>query len=249
MTEQPSSAAPMTESARLAGIFWEPRPVFADLADRPRWLVPILLLTVLTLAYLISFSRIVGWDTYLEQQMSRRTQAGERLAQLSPEQREVVMDAQIKVVRVMAYVSGVLGVAGSALAVAAVLLGVFRLFGGVSIRFRQVFSIVSYSFLPSGLKTILSLLVLFLKDPADFNLTNPLPSNPGFFLDPSGASAWMRTLATAADVFTIWVLLLAALGLSAAAGKKMTFGRALWLVLLPWLAFTLGSAALAAAFA
>jgi hypothetical protein len=234
MTEQQSPSTSLREAGRLAGIFWEPRPVFQDLAARPRFWVPLIILTVLSVAYLVSYSRVVGFENMIRRQI----EVNPRTAQLPPEQRERAMEMGLKIAVPMAYVSGVLAFAVSALVIAGILLGSVNLLGGAKVRYRQAFSITCYSFLPSGLATILAMVVMFMKDPADFDLQHPLPLNLAAVLDKSAVGNFVYSLAGSLDLFSIWVMLLLALGFSTAAGK-MSFGKAFMLVVVPWAVFVL----------
>jgi hypothetical protein len=50
------------------------------------------------------------------------------------------------------------------------------------------------------------------------------------------------------DLFTIWGILLTAVGLKAAAGKRLSFGGALFAVALPWAVLVLFGASMAGLF-
>lgn len=65
-------------------------------------------------------------------------------------------------------------------------------------------------------------------------------------MDPDQSSKFLYTLASQFDVFTIWVMLLIATGIKAAGGKRISFGGALFSVMLPWVVYVLGRAGLAA---
>ncbi|MFB3778436.1 MAG: YIP1 family protein [Bryobacteraceae bacterium] len=236
-----SAPAPssMSEVGRLAGIFWEPRPVFQDLAARPRFWVPLILMTLLSVVLVAAFSRIVGFEAMARRQID----ASPRTAEMPAEQRERAIQMGMRFAVPSAYGGAAIGFTVMALVVAGVLLGSVNLFGGVKLRYPQAFSITCYSFLPSGLGTILALVVLLLKDPADFDLQNPLPLNLGAFLDRSAVGGFLHSLAGSIDLFSFWVILLLALGFSTAA-RKMPFGKALVLVLLPWGAYVLVKSAL-----
>jgi hypothetical protein len=231
----------MSEAGRLTGIFWEPKPVFQDLAARPRFWAPLIILTILSMVYMVSFSRVVGWESMIGRQM----QTNARIQEMPAEQRERAIQQGMAIAVPMAYGGAVVGMALSSLLIAAVLLGVMNLMGGAGLRFRQAFSITCYSFLPSALATILALVIMFLKNPEDFDLQNPLPLNLGAFLSSPDTAAWLKAVARSVDLFTIWVMLLMALGFSTAAGKKLPFGKALALIVLPWAVFVLISAGLA----
>ncbi len=229
MTEQALQPSGMSEMARLVGVVWEPKPVFEDLAERPRFWVPLILLTVLSMAFLLVFGQRVGFESTTRRQL----ESNSRIQQMPAEQREAVIAQSLSITSKTAYIGGTVGVALSSLVIAAVLLGMFNLLGGVRLKFRQAFSITCYSFIPSVFSTIGMFIVMLLKDPADFDLKNPLPVHLGAFLDPQTTAKWLYAFASSFNVFTIWIMLLLALGFSVAA-KKMRFGKALTLVVIPW---------------
>lgn len=232
MTDPVTEAKSMSEWQRIVGIFWEPRPVFEDLAVRPRWWVPLILMTVLAVGYVSTFSRLVGWESFMRQQIQSNT----RTQQLSVEQQERIIQQQVKFASVAGYGGSVVGVAVSTLLIAAVLLGVFNLLGGTRLLYKQAFSITCYSFLPTALSTIMAWVVMLLKDPSDFDLQNPHVLNVGAFLDPNTTAKWVHSLASSVDAFSIWVMLLLAIGFSAAA-KNLRFAKSLTLVLSAWVVF------------
>jgi hypothetical protein len=243
MADQAEQVGSMSEAGRIAGIFWEPRPVFEDLAERPRWWVPLILLTALSLVLVVTLSRVVGWESVLRQQM----ESNSRLAQMPAEQRERGIEMGLKFASISGYVGAAVGVTVSTLLIAAVMLGSLNLLGGAKLKYRQAFSVTCYSFLPTGLSTIMIMVVMFLKDPAEFSLQNALPVHLGAFLNPQTTVKWLYTLASSFNLFTIWVILLMALGLSVAS-RKLTFGKSLTLVALPWAVFVLLTCAVTAMF-
>jgi hypothetical protein len=90
---------------------------------------------------------------------------------------------------------------------------------------------------------ILAIVVMFLKNPDDFNLLNPLAFNLGAFLEPPPATGkFLYSLLKSFDLFTFWTIALEAVGISVAA-KKISFSKALMLVVVPWLVWTLVSSA------
>jgi hypothetical protein len=86
---------------------------------------------------------------------------------------------------------------------------------------------------------------MFLKNPDDYNVQNPLAFNLGAFFDPNSGSKFVYSLASSLDLFVIWTILLMATGLKAAAGKKLTFTGAMVAVVAPWAIVVIGKAAIA----
>lgn len=224
----------MSEPGRLTGIFWDPKAVFRDLAARPRWWTPILLLTALALLFNYVFSRLVGWGAFLARELA----SNPRTAELSPDQIDKLVRMQAGFVGIFAYAAALLATAVVVTLVAAILLFLFRTIGAPDLNFRQALSITSYSWLPMVLYQLLALVVLCLADPRDFNLKNPLPFNAGWFLDPSSLPAWLVSLASSVDLFSFWVMALLALGFSVTT-KKMRYGKALAGIFSLWLVYVL----------
>ncbi len=229
MTPEPAPAKPLGELQRLSGVLFEPKTTFADVAARPRWWVPLLLLIVAALALTYCFSQRVGWDSLLRQQMS----ANERFQQLPVERQESLVEQQVRMVSVLGYVGATAGIPIYALALAAVAAVVFKVFLGSKCSFRQVFALTSYSLLPGILSTGLTILVMYLKNPEDFNLQNPLVFNLAAWL-PGDIPRWLQSAAASIDLFSLWTLLLLATGLSVADGK-VSWGRSAAWLLAVWL--------------
>jgi hypothetical protein len=234
----------MGEFSRIVGVFFEPSKTFRDIAERPTWIVPMILVILAVMGIITAESQHIGWDRIFRHQMETNS----RLQQMPADQREQTLAMQEKFASVGGYVFALIGVPVSDLIIAAVLLGIAGGLMGGGMRFKQVFAVVSYSGLPGVLTAILTVVVIFLKNPDDFNMQNPLAFNLGAFMDPNTSSKFLYSLAGSLDLFVLWMIVLMATGLKAAAGKKLTFTGALVAVLLPWAIVVLGKAAIAGAF-
>jgi hypothetical protein len=234
----------MGEASRLAGVFFEPAKTFEDVAARPRFWVPMILLIVFGLIYTGLFSQHVGWDRMIRHQM----ETSSRTAQLTPEQREAQLAISTKFAPVVGYFIVLVGIPVTWLIWAAVLLGIVKGIMSVPLRFKQVFAIVIYAGLPGLIFMALAIAVMFMKSPDDFNLQNPLVFNPGAFMDPATSSKFLYSLASSLDLFRLWTLVLIGIGLKAAAGRKLSMGGAMAAVFIPWAIWTLCSSALAGIF-
>ncbi len=238
MEEQTAQPESMGEIGRLTGIIWEPKPVFENLAARPRWWAPIILLTILAVVFIFNFSRRVGWEGYVRQQIDKQAQTNPQMAQMSPEQRERAISLSTTIAKYGGLGGSLVGVTISTLLIAAIMLGSLNLLGGAGLKFREAFSVTSYSFLPSAISSVLALVVMLLKNPEDFDLQNPLPTNLGAFLSTQTTPKWLIALAGSFDLFVFWIMLLMALGFSVFA-KRLSFGKSLTLVLIPWAVYVL----------
>jgi hypothetical protein len=232
--------AGMGEFSRIVGVFFEPGKTFADIAQRPSWIVPMILMILAMIGATVALSQHIGWERIIRQQ----DEASAQIRNMAPEQRERTMALQMKLAPAMGYTFGIVGVPIYAIVVAAVLLGITSMMSA-GLRFKQVFAVVVYGSLPRAISALLMIVVVFLKNPDEFNMRNPTAFNVGAFLDPNYVSKFAYALATSLDLFAIWTILLLATGLKAAAGKKLTFAGALVAVVAPWAVWVLGTAVIA----
>jgi hypothetical protein len=206
-----------------------------------------MLLTVLFgLIFCAVVGQRIGWDNITQQAMEKK------MATMSQEQRDAVAknaDLTKKITVVGAYTVAVIGPPIGYLIAALVLLGIVAGILSAPVKFKQVFAVLSYAGLVGVLQAALMVVVVFLKkNPADFDIQHPLAFNAGALMDPNGPHKFLFALASALDVFTLWRVLLVAVGLKAAAGKKLSFGGALFAVLLPWAVLVLIGATFAGMF-
>ena len=220
------------EFDRLTGVLFDPKATFPDIVARPRWWVPVALLTVLTLSFLAVFDRLGGWEPFFHQQLDRN----ERVQQLPVEQRERILEQQLRIVPIIGYIQGTVGVALFAVVLAGILLFVFNILAGQNLEFRKLFAVTCYSLLPLGVNSVLALVVFLIKGPEDFDLQNPVATNVGAFLDPGQVPSWVVSVASSIDIVSFWVVLLLATGI-AAAGRRLAWNRAFGWMLGTWMAW------------
>jgi Yip1 domain len=216
-----------SEISRLAGVFFSPKSTFPDIVRRPRWWVPMILIAIVSTTFIAMFTQRVGWERTVRTGIERSSRA----EQMSREQREQMIALTTKVTGYVAYVSPV--IAGvSIVVIAAILMFIFNTLLGGDLKFGSMMGIVSYSFLPNLLSGLLAIMVMYLKEPEDFDIQHPLMFNVGSFL-PDGTSKGLVALGTSFDLFSFWVIALMAIGIHAAARKIGTV-KAFIAILFPW---------------
>lgn len=246
MTPQMTSAPPpvpqpMSEASRLVGVFVSPKSTFPDIARRPRWWIPMILLGIMSTIVIVSFTRHVGWERTVRQSIEQNP----RLDQLPAQQRELAIVNGTRVASFIGYVAGVLG-AISIVVVSAVLIFLFNVLLSADMKFHSMMGIVAYSFLPTLLSGALTLLVMFMKEPEDFDIQRPLAFNLGAFL-PDGTARWAVVGASSFDLFTFWIIALLAIGVSSSV-RKLSFAKALVTILIPWVVVLILRVGVTAAF-
>jgi hypothetical protein len=228
-----TAAAPertkMGELGRLTGVIWSPGEAFQDIARRPGGWIPLAINIVLSLVVIYSFTQRVGWERFMRHQIEISSRAQNMPA--AEKEQQIAQGARFAPIG--AYVFSVVGIPLMAVITAGVLLVVFRTFLGSEITFRQTFGIVSYAWIPLAISGLLTLAVMLLKNPEDFDLQYPTLTSVGAFLDPLTTPKWLLSLGTSLDVFTFWILVLLATGF-AAATRKISWSTCLACVVGPW---------------
>jgi hypothetical protein len=194
----------------------------------------LLLLCLLSLVITYLFGQRVGWRGFIEKQLAKSS----RVQQLPPERREEILEQQTKLAPIIGYVLGPVAIVVVALVIAGVLMGVFDGIAGAGLNFGTSLAIVSHAWMPGVVAQLLGILILFVKDPSTVDIENLVASNPGAVLS-EGTPVWLVKLASSFDLFSIWTILLLALGFSVARPRKLSFGRALGLVVVLWVAYVL----------
>jgi hypothetical protein len=224
----------MSEPARLTGVYFSPGAAMADVAARPqRWWIPLILFIVVQMVYMNLYGSRVGWERTVRQQI----ESSSRYEQMTPEQREQGLRMGVKMAGIMSYGGVAIGVPVVALVMAGVLMFALNLMGSKS-SFKQSFSIVAYSMMIGVLVQLLAIGVMFLKNPEDFDIRNPLAFNAGALVS-STAPKWLASLAGSLDVFSFWSMAVLAFGY-AATSKKMTWGKAFCGILALWAVYVVG---------
>jgi hypothetical protein len=247
MSTSPVVAVEVPESSnaigRMFGALFSPQKTFESIARRPTWLPPVILASLLALAVVALFSHRVGWRSYLDKQVANSS----RFQQLSPEQQRQTMEAQLKYAPRFAYGEVIIAPVAGALLLAGILLGVFNGLGGTRLNFKTSLGIVSYSWMPNVISGLLGIVVLLVKDPATIDLQNLVASNAGAFLA-DNSPKWLVAMLTPVDIFSFWVMILLAVGYSAAAPKKLSTVKAFAWIFSLWVVYVLVRVGVTAAF-
>ncbi len=146
------------------------------------------------------------------------------MAKMPPEQREMSAKISLYVTEGVFLASPVMVLAMAAI-VAVVLWGTINFVFGGKATFGGVFAVWFFANLPSVIKSLLGVLVLFAGGaPESFNIKNFAPTNLGAFLNPLETNKALYELASSLDAITIWSLVLMGIGVAAVAGVKRSSG-------------------------
>jgi Yip1 domain len=223
---------PINHIGRLVGVFFSPGKTFADIAKRPSWIAPVLVMSIVGLLVGFVMNQKVDW----RQVASKRIEESSRASQLSAEQKEQQLAISAKISPPIAYCIGLLAPILLTLIVGGVMLGAFNLLGGAGTNYRTSMAIVSHAYFVTILSSLLFILILFIKPADTIDLDNPVATNIGALL-PDGTAKWLDKLASAIDIFSFWVIALLGIGFAATNTKKLKTGSAIGIVLAVWAAY------------
>lgn len=233
--------AKISPVGRVLGVFFSPKPTFEDIARKPSWLLPLILMAILGVAMGVAMNQRVNWHEFQAQQLEKNP----RSAQLTAEQKQQSIEMGAKLAPYFVYVGSVGAPIIGALIVAGLLLLAYNVMAGAGVNYSQAFGIVAHAYLPMIINSLLFLVVLFLKDPMTIDFQNPVATNVATFL-PEGVPKWLDAAGKNIDIFVLWSTLLMAMGFAAANPRKLKGGRSyriafgmlvVWIVLRMGLAF------------
>jgi len=215
----------LSEPQRLINTFIAPKRTFEDLKRNASWWVPWLLGAILSVVFAVIALQKIDLGRFIQQQIDRSPSAQRRLENLTPEQRAAGIEIQKKVTKGIFYAFPVFSLIRGLL-IAAVLMAVFNFMLGAEVPFSRAMGVVFYAYVPFVVVYTILLIVSMLvsADPNTIDLANPMPTNPGFFMDPTG-NQFIYTFASALDIFNIWTAILLGLGFAtASSNRKPTAG-------------------------
>ncbi len=200
----PESRA-MSGFQRVWSVYFDPSKAFADIAQRPSWMVPLVVLIVVAI-----FTSVLSGPMRIQEAVDRIDQNPRLTAQQKEEIRETIEDRSGRpVMKLLSYLIGpVVGVFIYILAVSAVLYFGGNVLMGGDAPFKRVLSVFSYSSLVAIPASIIKVPLMLVKK--SVNVQTSLAA-----LMPSGSddSVAFKILAKF-DIFTIWQIALVALGLA-----------------------------------
>lgn len=248
-TSAPSVSAPETQAAispvgRIIGTFCSPKPTFEDIARRPSWVAPLILLTVIGLGMNIVLVQKADWRSFAEEQLN----SSPRGQQIPADQKEIAIERSAKANQYFCYVRGVTGTPFLALVLALIYWGAFALIGGARLTLGKSFSVIAFAMLPGGIRELLGIPILLLKDPSTLgNPYNFIGSNPGAYMSVSDPK-WLTALASSLDIFVLWSCVLTAIGFHFMDPKKVPMSKSIGIVASVYVFFTLLGTTIASVF-
>jgi Yip1 domain len=230
----PEAQASVGSFGRMVGVITSPTKTFADIAQRPSWVVPLLLMCLLSVGVGGLIGQKTDWRGFFERQMAKNS----RFDNMSQDQKENILQAQMKWAPPMSYGIGAFFIVVGSLVLALIYWGSFNLFCGAGLRFGQGFAITVHAFVPTIISSILAIIILLIKPRGDIDPEHFLATSLSAFL-PDDAPHWMEVLGQSLELFWIWCIALVAVGFAAANPRKVKKGTAFGIVFGLWIIWVL----------
>lgn len=229
----PPAPAPEPKNSfeRIAGVFFAPAETFADIARKPDFLIPLLVILVIGYATTFMVMPHLDWDAMIAQQ-----------AEMVQKKNPNVSDADLAqmgrfttaIAKVAAYIGPLLVLVGY-LIIALVVWGACRMMGGQG-DFKQAFSSTLYAHFPRVVLGIVATIVVMARGMVDpSTMAAVVKSSPAFLVDMKEQPV-LYSLLSSLEIFQIWTIILLIIGFAALTklprAKTAAIIVSLWIVML-----------------
>jgi hypothetical protein len=227
----PAAAPDAGQLHPALNVFLAPGETMRSLARRPRFLVALLIASVIgTVITSLALQRGV-----IEQFMRHKMESNPRMEQLPADQRDRIIEQSLKFSSYGYVAVAVVGPTVGLLLVSGVFLLLTKVVGGKSASYRQMMAVVAHGWLPHSLANLVAIPILLAKDPESVDFQNMLPmANLSVLFSPTEQHK-QYLLGSSIDLFSFWVIWLFAIGLSELTGKSKA--AVLPVILVPWALF------------
>ncbi len=228
---------------RVLHAYIAPEATFADILRSASWWLPYVLSLLAAILFAFALQHEIGFKKVAESIVNNSPQMQDRISSMTPAQMQGMEATIATSVRISTYAFPVL-ILLIALVCAAVLMASFNFGLGAEAKFGQYLALWFYATLPMLVKSLLISVTLFAGLGADqFNILNPLGSNLGYYIG-QDAPAWLTSLLSFVDVFTLWSVVLLILGSAIVAKvqrKQAAIVVVVWFVLVVFVSTVLAA--------
>jgi Yip1 domain len=216
-----AEAAPRNFFSRLIGVYFSPGETFAEMAQAPRALAPIIALTLLFVISSVFVTSRMPMDRINEDRIQQQIASG----QINEAQAEQQREQMRKIAPFMKFIIPI-STAIWAFVMVFAFAGLAKLVSmvmGIENKYMPLVSVTTYTMLAVYIvSTVIFVILLFIKPIDEFDWSNPVGSNLAALLTAfgvEGLSKFVKGLLSYVDVFYIWKVALIAIGCAAVSHK------------------------------
>jgi hypothetical protein len=208
---------PLSPVQRFMGVFTSPVAALQDIAARPDWVIPLIILAVSALIFTYLMLPAIVSDA--AKNIDKMVDTGK----LTAEQGEKAQAASQGFTKMFAPLMGALGEIAVGLIAAAILLFVGNIVMSGRAVYRQMFSVYLWTGMVNLIGGVLRIPLALKQN------TMMVFFSPAAFMDPEVQETVLFRTASFLDVFVLWRLILIAIGFAAV--YKFSMGKSLGIIL------------------
>lgn len=214
---------------RIIGVLFSPGETFRDIARRPSFIVPLLLIVILGFVSTALTLPKFDYESFLQQQADVMKKKNPNFRDSDLEGMTPMLTASVKV---MSWLGPLLIVLWWVIIAAILMLGT-KIMGGRG-TFKQAFAATVHAWIPMTIFGIILTIVIVMRGSFDpLSAATLVKSNPAFLVDMK-AQPVLFAILSSLDIFTIWFVALLVIGFSELSGlsrgKTAAVVVGLWVV-------------------
>ena len=214
-------------NSRIVGVLFSPGKTFAEIARKPDWVVPALVIIVVVfITTLVTVPRVDFEGTYREAFEAKG---------VSGQQAEQAIRFAVAFAKGTQYVGPFLLLGVLAVVALIYFLGV-RMLGGTG-TYQQIFSVVLYGYIPHVIRSLIKIPIMFTKHGLKLQEIDAVVRSSPAFLVSFKSNAVLFTLLSRLELFAIWSLILMVIGLAAV--SRLSKAKTAVIVIVAWVLMTL----------
>ncbi len=222
----------MESLERMVKVIFSPKSTFEKIQSSPNIVLPIIILTICTIAFMGYYANNADFAAIMEQ----RIESSEKLQQLPQEQKEKFIERQNSSITKYSMIFAPAIFLPIYFFIVGLYFFIAGKIAGKELGYIQAVSISVYSNSIMLLSTLVAFIVMFTTDFSTTPIEYLLPSNLGYYFSAEQVGTKLFAILTKIDFFKIWTLILSTIGLSVMA--KLKPWVATLIVFIPFIMFS-----------
>ncbi len=219
---------------RLVGVFTSPGTAFQSIAQKPGWVIPLLVLIVLNLGYMFVVQPVL-----VKEQQQKTIQSLEE-KNVDSEQQDAILAQSTKWMKVMMYPSAIIGSFIVVLIAAGIWLFFSNIMLGGDANYKQMLSVVTYTSYIGFVGQLIKLPINLTQETMNVHFSLAT------FMSDDLVKTFLYKFLASIELFNIWTVITISIGIATVA--KLNIKKVWPVVAIVYLVFFVGSAALGSKF-
>jgi|SRR5579863_3309770 len=216
----------LSQWQRVISTFSAPSKTFEDIKKGHRsWWLPFLITMLFFAIFFVAVTSRVTWKQVADNNQKNMPEFAKRMMERMPPEQRAEQERRAPVSAEVTALFTPVGILFIDLIAAGVLLATINFGFGGKAKFGSVFAVVLYAgLLMWPARYLLAVIAIYAGDPEVFNINNPAPTNVGAFFPQQDIPMSLYMFLSQLDIFSIWCMVVTAIGIAMVAGVKRTSG-------------------------